>query len=69
MQEEKVMSNHERFHCEGEESDLEQVGEKTSFVWCEDNFRAKEGTAVNSDMIPKSLENTEAKKLWLEVTE
>lgn len=30
MQEEKVMSNHERFHCEGEESDLEHVGQKTS---------------------------------------
>lgn len=26
VQEEKVMSNRERFHCEGEESDLEQVG-------------------------------------------
>lgn len=35
---------------------------ENKFIWCEDNFRAKEGTAVNSDMIPKTLENTEAKK-------
>lgn len=62
MQEEKVMSNRERFHYEGEESDREQVGEKTSFIYCEDNFRAKGGTTVNSDMIPKTSENTEAKK-------